>query len=71
MFWFVALSLFIFGRAEWFNIPNHNEEVFFSRYDTVSSIEDVSSKCQEIGAIPLVLYKPKVLDFVADLLRPG
>ena len=71
MFWLVTLSLFITGQTKWLDIPRHDEKIYLDKQKLVANFEDVRDKCKEMSAIPLVLWNPLVLDFVANYLVEG
>ena len=71
MFWLVALSLFMTGQTKWLDIPSHDEKIYLDKQNLVTNFKDVRGKCKEMHAIPLVLWNPPVLDFVANYLVEG
>ena len=71
IFWFVVLGLFVSGQTEWLNIPNHDEEIYFNHNERVTSFQEAKDWCQELHAIPLVLWKIPVLKFVGDFFVKG
>ena len=61
--WF---NFFLFASAlkQWYQIPNHDEEIFVNNEDEVSSFDEAKRACQEKKAINLILYKKPVVNFL-------
>ena len=71
MFWLVTLCLFASVKTQFIGIPNHDEKIYIDKNENVSSIVEAQSKCGKLQAIPLNLWRIKVLDFVCDRLKQG
>ena len=59
------------GQTKWLDIPSHDEKIYLDKQNLVTNFKDVRGKCKEMHAIPLVLWNPPVLDFVANYLVEG
>ena len=64
--WFYSI-LFVCALKRWYQIPNHDEEIFVNYEDQVI-FREAKIACQERNAINLVLYKKPVLEFMARIV---
>jgi len=67
-----TLCLLVFSYVgssvkQWYEIPNHNEEVFLNFEENITSSDEAEKECAYMNAISLVLWKTPVIEFVAYL----
>jgi len=60
----LGLVFSVVALKKWYQIPNHDEEIFINYEDTVPNFAEAKKLCEQKNAINLVLYKKIVIEFM-------
>jgi len=63
----IGMSILGSSLKRWYEIPNHDEEMFFNWEDEVDNIEEAIEVCSNLSAINLVLWKLPVIEYFVNL----
>jgi len=61
---FFSFVLAVNAIKKWYQIPNHDEEIFVNYEDMVPNFNKAKKLCKMKNAINLILYKKPVIEFL-------
>ena len=68
LFYF-AFSHSVFCQNQWYQIPNHDEEIYINLDEKVLSFNETKQACSNINSSVLVLWNKNVIHFLGNFLH--